>query len=174
MEFVVRTPDETRAFGAALGRLLKAGDVIALIGDLGMGKTTLAQGVAQGMGITESVTSPTFTLVQEYGRSLLLFHFDPYRLEQPEAMSDFGFEEYLERGGVVLVEWADKIAALLPPERLTLLMREGNGKEEEKRRKGEKETEQQEANATRLIEVKAKGMRYERLLAELAAQIAVE
>ena len=125
MEFVLGTPDETRAFGAAhWGVLLKAGDVIALVGDLGMGKTTLAQGVAQGMGIADSVTSPTFTLVQEYGRTLPLFHFDPYRLEQPEAMYDLGFEEYLERGGVVLVEWADRIAALLPPERLTVTMQE--------------------------------------------------
>ncbi len=157
MEFVLRTPNETRAFGAALGRLLKAGDVIALVGDLGMGKTTFAQGVAQGMGIADAVTSPTFTLVQEYGRKLPLFHFDPYRLEQPEALYDLGFEEYLERGGVVLVEWADKIGGLLPPERLTLTMREEQG-----------------AGETRRISVEANGGRYERLLAELAAQTAMK
>ncbi len=163
MEFVVRTPDETRAFGAALGRLLRAGDVIALVGDLGMGKTTLAQGVARGMGIAESVTSPTFTLVQEYGRTLPLFHFDPYRLDQPEAMSDLGFEEYLERGGVVLVEWADKIAALLPPERLTLMLSEQGTRDRE-----------QGIDEARLISAEAKGMRHERLLAELAAQSETE
>ena len=152
MEVALPTPGDTRAFGAALGRLLRAGDVIALIGDLGMGKTTLAQGVAQGMDITDAVTSPTFTLVQEYGRKLPLFHFDPYRLDQPEALSDFGFEEYLERGGVVLVEWADKIAALLPAERLTLTLTE------------------QETEDTRLLIVEAQGKRYEDLLGELAAQ----
>ena len=129
--FLLRTREDTFLFGKALGRLLESGDIIALIGDLGAGKTTLTQAIAQGMGIAEPVTSPTFTLVQEYGSDkngtgTALFHFDPYRLENAEDVHDFGFEEYLEREGVMVIEWADKIASLLPSARLTLTLREEN------------------------------------------------
>lgn len=154
MNVTLRTREDTLALGRALGRLLRAGDVIALIGDLGAGKTTLTQGIAQGMGITERVTSPTFTLVQEYGRETPLFHFDPYRLERPEDVSDFGFEEYLERGGVVVVEWADKIAALLPDERLTLTLEEV-----------EDNNPVPDSEATpRVLRMEAAGIRYKQLL----------
>ena len=105
-----------------LGKALRPGDVLALIGDLGAGKTTLTQGVARGMGITAPVTSPTYTLMQEYPGPLPLFHADPYRLENPAEIFSFGFEEYFERGGVVIIEWADKIAPLLPPDYLTLTL----------------------------------------------------
>lgn len=153
----LQTREDTLAFGRALGSLLRSGDVVALIGDLGAGKTTLTQGIAQGMGITERVTSPTFTLVQEYGRDTPLFHFDPYRLERPEDMSDFGFEEYLERGGVVVVEWADKIAALLPEERLTLTLEEV----------GESDLISDADTIPRLLRMEAAGPRYEQLQKEL-------
>ncbi len=159
---VLRTREDTLALGRALGKLLRAGDVIALIGDLGAGKTTLTQGIAQGMGITERVTSPTFTLVQEYGQETPLFHFDPYRLERPEDVSDFGFEEYLERGGIVVVEWADKIAALLPDERLTLTLEEarksGRGVE------GENNLISDADAVPRLLRMEAAGVRYQQLV----------
>ena len=156
---LLRTRDDTLKFGQELGNLLQAGDVIALIGDLGAGKTTLTQGIAQGLGITDRVTSPTFTLVQEYRGRVSLFHFDPYRLERPEDVYDFGFEEYLERGGVVVVEWADKIAALLPSERLTLTLTEEGG--------GEEASLSEEITAARRLEIEATGSRYDTILVDL-------
>ena len=113
---------ETQAWGRALGAHLIAGDVISLVGDLGAGKTTLTQSIARGMGISASVTSPTFALAQEYPGGVPLFHFDPYRLDSVEAFAELGFEEYLERGGAIGVEWGDKIESLLPEERLTLTL----------------------------------------------------
>jgi len=122
LTFQLPTREDTLSVGRTLGSLLEAGDVIALIGDLGAGKTTLTQAIAAGMGIQDPVTSPTFTLVQEYGDDFPLFHFDPYRLESPEDMCDFGFSEYFEQGGVVVIEWADKIQALLPDDHLALTL----------------------------------------------------
>jgi len=112
----------TQLWGRMLGVSLRAGDVIALIGDLGAGKTTLTQALARGMRISEPVTSPTFALAQEYPGRVPLFHFDPYRLDSAEAFAEIGFDEYFERGGVIVVEWADKIAPLLPEARLTLTL----------------------------------------------------
>src|SRR5262249_9640924 len=149
----------TALWGAALGERLQPGDVIALVGDLGAGKTTLAQAMARGLGITEPVTSPTFTLIQEYPGRVPMFHFDPYRLENPEDMADLGFDEYCERRGVIGAEWADKIAALLPPERLTLRLEiladtsEDAGAED----------------APRRLSAEAVGSRYAALLAEVGA-----
>ncbi len=120
--FQWNTPEETQTWGEALGERVQNGDVIALIGDLGTGKTTLTQGIARGMGITEPVSSPTFALVQEYMGRLPLFHCDPYRLEDPAALFSFGFEEYFERGGVVVIEWADLISDALPEDQLVLTL----------------------------------------------------
>ncbi len=120
--FFWSTRTETQQAGKALGSLLSTGDVVALIGDLGTGKTTLTQGIAQGLGIVTPVNSPTFNLVQEHIGRIPLFHCDPYRLSSPEDLLDFGFEEYFERGGVVVVEWADKVESLLPTDRLTLTL----------------------------------------------------
>ncbi len=111
---------QTASWGKRLGGLLQSGDLIALVGDLGAGKTTLTKAIGAGMGISDSITSPTFTLVQEYYGKVPLFHFDPYRLKDPEEMFGLGFDEYFERHGVIIIEWADKISELLPPERLTL------------------------------------------------------
>lgn len=116
------TRNATQEAGRRLGQLLREGDTVALVGDLGTGKTTLTQGIAQGMGIREPVQSPTFTLVQEYRGKPPLFHCDPYRLETAEDLALLGFEEYYERGGVVVMEWADKVESLLPEDRLTLLL----------------------------------------------------
>jgi len=103
--------------GRALAESLAAGDVVALNGELGAGKTRFAQGVATGLGVREDVTSPTFSLVHEFfsGR-IPLFHFDFYRLEAAVELEDLGWDDYLDEGGVVLVEWADKFPELLPPE----------------------------------------------------------
>ena len=114
--------EDTLRFGELLGSRLRGGDVIALVGDLGTGKTTLTQGIAKGMGIAQPVNSPTFSLIHEYAGKIPLFHCDPYRLNSPEALYDLGFEEYFERGGVVIVEWANLVEDLLPEERLTITL----------------------------------------------------
>ena len=115
----------TQAFAERLGRLLRSGDVIGLSGDLGAGKTTFTQGLARGLGLPEDdpVNSPTYTLVAEHpGDRVSLFHFDVYRLSGAADLADLGFEEYLERDGVVVIEWADTIADALPIERLDIQM----------------------------------------------------
>ena len=111
-----RSPAETAALGERLARTAAAGEVWALVGDLGAGKTHFVQGVAAGLGASASVTSPTFTLVHEYpGGRLTLFHFDLYRLRSASEALELGWEEYLDAGGLVVVEWADRFPALLPP-----------------------------------------------------------
>lgn len=113
---VLTTEEETRAFGRALGEAVCAGEVIALTGDLGAGKTQVSKGVAEGLGCMEEASSPTFPLVQEYpGGRLMMYHFDFYRLERPEEVLTLGWDDYLEAGGVCVVEWADKFPELLPP-----------------------------------------------------------
>ena len=116
------SPEQTRMVGALIGKLLKAGDVIALEGDLGSGKTTLTQGIALGMGVRQFVNSPTYAIIHEYEGAVLLFHCDPYRLKSADALASIGFEEYFERGGVVIVEWANLVSELLPEERLLLVI----------------------------------------------------
>ncbi len=116
MVIETRTPEETFAFGAWMAGKAKPGGLITLDGDLGVGKTVFAKGFAQGLGITEPITSPTFTIVQEYeGGRLPLYHFDVYRVADPEEMLEIGWEEYLY-GGVCLMEWADLVEELLPEE----------------------------------------------------------
>lgn len=123
-----RIADERAAedFGLRLAATLGAGDVIALIGDLGTGKTTLTKYIARGLGVTETITSPTFTIVSEYhsGR-LALYHFDAYRLQGAEDAFDAGIEEYFCRGGVCVIEWADRIAELLPEDTRCIFMEYG-------------------------------------------------
>ena len=115
MEYITNSPEETEALGAALGRVLAPGTVIAYTGDLGAGKTAFAGGVARGLGITGPVASPTFTLVQEYrGGRLPLYHFDVYRLGGPDGLEDIGFYEYIDGDGVCLIEWSELIESELP------------------------------------------------------------
>ena len=110
MEFLTNAPAETEAVGAALGKVLKPGTVLAFRGDLGAGKTAFTRGLAKGLGCTDIVTSPTYTIVNEYlsGR-LPLFHFDMYRLASSDDLWDIGWEDYLERGGVCAVEWSENV-----------------------------------------------------------------
>ena len=108
-------PEETLALGRVIGRAARAGEVIALVGDLGAGKTTLTQGIVRGLGYEREVTSPTFSLVQEYqGGRLEVFHFDFYRVEDEHELLDLGWDDYLERGGLVIVEWPSRFPDLLP------------------------------------------------------------
>jgi tRNA threonylcarbamoyladenosine biosynthesis protein TsaE len=112
-----RSADETRQAGATLGATLRPGDLVILVGDLGAGKTTFVKGVAEALGVSEPVTSPTFTIVQEYEGRVPLAHVDVYRLERVQELHDLGFDELLE-GRVVVVEWGDTVEAALPPDLL--------------------------------------------------------
>ena len=111
MEFITNSPEETERVGAALGAVLEPGSILAYEGDLGAGKTAFTRGLARGLGATEQVTSPTYTIVNEYlsGR-MPLFHFDMYRLASADDLWDIGWEDCLERGGVCAVEWSENVA----------------------------------------------------------------
>jgi len=111
MEFITHSPAQTEAVGAALGRILRPGTVLAYRGDLGAGKTAFTRGLARGLGAADTVTSPTYTIVNEYlsGR-IPLFHFDMYRLSDSDALWDIGWEDYLDRGGICAVEWSENVA----------------------------------------------------------------
>ena len=110
MEFITNSPAETEHIGAALGNIITPGTVIAYRGDLGAGKTAFTRGLARGLGAGDMVTSPTYTIVNEYlsGR-MPLFHFDMYRLRSADDLWDIGWEDYLERGGVCAVEWSENV-----------------------------------------------------------------
>ena len=110
MNYLTRSPEETEAVGEALGKVVTAGTVIAYKGDLGAGKTAFTRGLARGLGSRELVTSPTYTIVNEYlGGRLPLFHFDMYRLQSADDLFDIGWEDYLDRGGVCAVEWSENV-----------------------------------------------------------------
>ncbi len=110
MRFLTHEPEETEAIGYKLAMQLRPGDVIAFYGDLGAGKTAFTRGLAKGLGIDEAVTSPTYTIVNEYltGR-MPLFHFDMYRLGSSDELFDIGWEDYLTRGGICAVEWSENV-----------------------------------------------------------------
>ena len=111
MQFITHSPEETEKVGAALGAILSAGTILAYTGDLGAGKTAFTRGLAKGLGCTDMVTSPTYTIVNEYvsGR-LPLFHFDMYRLRSSDDLFDIGWEVYLDRNGICAVEWSENVA----------------------------------------------------------------
>jgi tRNA threonylcarbamoyladenosine biosynthesis protein TsaE len=113
----------TLRLGERLGRAALPGDLILLRGDLGAGKTTFAQGIARGLGVTGAVNSPTFTLIKEYAGRLSLYHVDLYRLDALEEIEALGIEDYLELGGVCVVEWADRADPLWPADRLRVDLR---------------------------------------------------
>jgi tRNA threonylcarbamoyladenosine biosynthesis protein TsaE len=113
-------PEATTAVGGALAPFLRPGDVVSLTGDLGAGKTTLVQGTARALGVEEAVLSPTFTLVREYRGAMPVYHLDVYRLDRIQDVLDLGFEEILDRGGIVFIEWGDAIEVLLPPTHLQI------------------------------------------------------
>ncbi len=120
MEHLSHNVTETEALGMALAKQLRAGSVIAYLGDLGAGKTAFTRGLAQGLGCTGRVTSPTFTIVNEYEGTLPLFHFDMYRLNDADELFDIGWDDYLNRGGVCAVEWSERIRSELPTDTITV------------------------------------------------------
>lgn len=131
MEIKIRNEEDTRAFGLRLAERLKPGDLVALIGDLGTGKTALTKYIAQGLGIKEHITSPTFTIVCEHhGGSMPLYHFDVYRIGEPDEMFEIGYEEYFYGEGVCVVEWADLIEELIPTEAIRIEISYGQNPEE--------------------------------------------
>lgn len=153
MEFISRSSEQTRRAGMRLGELLQPGDVICLIGDLGAGKTTLVQGISAGWGSLDSVSSPTFVLVNVYRRpeGQRLFHLDGYRLSGPAEAEDLDLDVMIENGPL-LIEWADRIEAVLPTSRLWIKM-------------------QYIDNEQRDLLITAHGLRYEQMLHEFRRQL---
>ena len=128
MQITTHSADETQALGKKLAESLRPGDVIAYFGDLGAGKTAFTRGIAEGLGVSEQVTSPTYTIVNEYlsGR-LPLFHFDMYRLGSSDELFDIGWEDYLARGGVCAVEWSERVDDAMPADTLWVDIARGTG-----------------------------------------------
>lgn len=136
MEIIeTNTDKETKEWGQKMGRSAKAGAIYALVGDLGVGKTVFTKGFAEGLGVIEHISSPTFTLVNEYhdGR-LPFYHFDVYRIEEAEELEMIGFEEYLYGNGVTLIEWANRVPELLPPDTVWITIAKDYEKSDEYRR----------------------------------------
>ena len=115
-KFKTESPEETQALGEKIGKMLKRGDVIALIGELGTGKTCLTQGIARGVGIApnEIVSSPSYILINEYNGTVPIYHIDLYRLENNEEIAELGLSEYVEGDGICIIEWAERMADALP------------------------------------------------------------
>ena len=131
MERYSASERETEALGRALVERLSPGAVVAFTGDLGAGKTAFVRGMAKGLDIPQRVTSPTFTIVNEYeGGRLPLFHFDLYRLGSSDELFDIGWEDFLRRGGICAVEWSENVADALEPDTVFIDIRRGNGPED--------------------------------------------
>ena len=150
MKINLNSVQDTIKFGEKLGKLLIAGDIIFLNGDLGAGKTTLSKSIGEGLGVQEYITSPTFTLINEYEGRLPLYHFDLYRLDSYEELEELGVEDYFYGNGVCLIEWAEKFSEDLPENRLEVWINRGKTDDE------------------RYIKLKAFGDRYKKFIEELA------
>ena len=127
MEYLSHSPEETEHIGEMLGRRLRPGTVVAYRGGLGMGKTAFTRGLARGLDCRDRVTSPTFTIVNEYQGRIPLFHFDMYRLPDADALFDIGWEDYLDRGGVCAVEWSERVDDAMPADTLWVDIARGTG-----------------------------------------------
>ena len=128
MEFITHSRAETEALGARLANALDGGQVVAFTGDLGAGKTAFVSGMARSLGVEERVTSPTFTIVNEYeGGRLPLFHFDMYRLGSADELFHIGWEDYLARGGICAVEWSENVAEAIEPDAVRVSIVRGDG-----------------------------------------------
>ena len=127
MQFLSHSTQETEAIGEELAQKLRGGDVLAFTGSLGMGKTAFTRGLARGLGCRGRVTSPTFTIVNEYEGRTPLFHFDMYRLGSSDELFDIGWEDYLTRGGVCAVEWSERVDDAMPADTLWVDIARGTG-----------------------------------------------
>ncbi|HEY6010173.1 MAG TPA: tRNA (adenosine(37)-N6)-threonylcarbamoyltransferase complex ATPase subunit type 1 TsaE [Nitrospirota bacterium] len=146
---ITSSPEQTWGIGEALGRLLGAGDTVCLYGDLGAGKTTFSYGIALGLEVRDRyITSPTFTIVNEYEGRVPLYHLDLYRLTDADELENIGFEEYVDSDGVAVIEWPERVEDDLPAERLSVYL-------------------STVADTAREIGFLAEGERYEKLLEEL-------
>lgn len=135
MIFSVNSVEETKSLGIELGKLLNAGDVIALTGDLGTGKTHITKGIAEGLGVTDYITSPTFTIVNEYDSGRLkLNHFDVYRVSDPDEIYAIGFDDYIFSDAVSIIEWANYIEEILPKDFLHIYIQKDLDKGENYRK----------------------------------------
>jgi tRNA threonylcarbamoyladenosine biosynthesis protein TsaE len=124
LDFVSHSANQTRRLGSRLGELLEGGEVICLLGELGTGKTCLVQGMGQGLRVVDRVTSPTFTLVNEYrGGRLMLYHVDLYRIVDAKAALTFGLDDYIYGDGVCAIEWAERVREIWPEEHLLVSLR---------------------------------------------------
>lgn len=131
MNIKITDESKTKEFGNKLGAEAKPGTIIALIGDLGTGKTTLTKYIAEGLGVTDIITSPTFNIVKEYDSGRLpLYHFDVYRISDPDEMFEIGYEEYFFGEGVCVVEWADLIEELIPEDAMVINIQYGQDEKE--------------------------------------------
>lgn len=149
VRIVLKGLKETKEFGEKLGKLLEGGDLLSLTGDLGAGKTTLTKSIGIGLGISDYITSPTFTLINEYKGRVRLYHFDVYRLEDEEDLLDLGYEDYFYSNGVTIVEWGDKIEDILPENRININIDKGEELDE------------------RIITLWGQGDRYDKIVKEL-------
>ena len=127
MEYLSHSPEETEHIGEMLGRRLRPSTVVAYRGGLGMGKTAFTRGLARGLGCAGRVTSPTFTIVNEYDGATPLFHFDMYRLGSSDELFDIGWEDHLTRGGVCAVEWSERVDDAMPADTLWVDIARGTG-----------------------------------------------
>ena len=132
MQFVSHSTQETEQFGEEVAKSLRGGDVLAFTGSLGMGKTAFTRGLARGLGCRGRVTSPTFTIVNEYDGKIPLFHFDMYCLGSSDELFDIGWDDYLARGGVCAVEWSERVSDALPDD--TIYVDIARGEEDENTR----------------------------------------
>ena len=131
MEYKTNSPTETKNVAKAFAKTLRPGDCVCMYGDLGAGKTAFVQGLAQGLGIEEPVTSPTFTIVNCYEGRLPLYHFDVYRIGSWEEMDEIGYEDYVYGDGVAVIEWPERIVPILPEKRYDITISKDYEKEEQ-------------------------------------------
>lgn len=120
MEFIVDSVEKTISIGTEIGKNVNKGDIICLIGDLGTGKTHITKGIAEGLNVDDHITSPTFNIVNEYDGRLKLYHFDVYRVNDPDEIEAIGFDEYIFGDGVSIIEWANYIEELIPEDHLRI------------------------------------------------------
>ncbi|MGF7059819.1 tRNA (adenosine(37)-N6)-threonylcarbamoyltransferase complex ATPase subunit type 1 TsaE [Brassicibacter mesophilus] len=129
-KIIINSVEATEKLGENIGRLLNGGEIICMTGDLGAGKTTLSQSIAKGLDVDEYVTSPTFTIINEYEGRCPLYHFDVYRINDIDEMYDLGYEEYFYSDGVTIIEWANIIEDILPKDKLYIEIKKGSSADE--------------------------------------------